>query len=136
MPVIGVRKFRPERLIQSADDYQQGLWLVRGTVVKAAEQPVVVTAGAIDADLEPSRHIALHRFPVPAACESLRRRGSDLRQDRTHSCSYLNRAGIEELPAQYCLFRIVVAVPPKEHHLVRIIRGRPGANLRRSTLTC
>jgi hypothetical protein len=39
------------------------------------------------------------------------------------------------LPTRYCLFRIVVAVPAKEHNLVRIIRGRSGANLRRSALT-
>jgi hypothetical protein len=71
----------------------------------------------------------------PASCESLRRRGSDLCQDRTHRCSHLNRAGIEELSTRYSLFWIVVAVPAKEHHLVRIIGGRSGANLRRSALT-
>jgi hypothetical protein len=40
------------------------------------------------------------------------------------------------LPARYCLFRVIVAMPAKERNLVRIVRGRPGANLRRSTLMC
>jgi hypothetical protein len=35
---------------------------------------------------------------------------------------------------RYWLSRIVVVVLAEEHHLVRIIRGRPGANLRYSRL--
>jgi hypothetical protein len=38
------------------------------------------------------------------------------------------------LPAWYCLFRIVVAVSAEEYDLVRIVRGRSGANLWRSAL--
>jgi len=51
VPVVGARQFSPEWLVQPADDDQQGLLPVLSVVVQAAEHPVMVTAGTIDADL-------------------------------------------------------------------------------------
>jgi len=94
-----------------------------------------MTAGTIDADLEPSGHIALHRLPVPASRESLRRRRCDPGQDRSHRRSHLDRACVEKFPARYCLSRVVIAGAAEERHLVRVIRGRPCANMRRNRPT-
>jgi hypothetical protein len=132
LPVVGVSQLRPEWLVQTADDHQQGLWPVAGVVVQVAEQPVVMTPGTIDADLEPSRHVALHGLPVSAARKSLRGSRRNLGQYRSHCRSNLNRAGIEKFSARYRLTLIIIAVPTKEHHLVRVIRRRPNANLRRA----
>jgi hypothetical protein len=81
----------------------------------------VVAAGAVDADLEPASHVALHRFPVATTRESLRRRCRDLGQDCSHSRSHLNRTGVKEFPARCRTSGIVIAVPAEKRNIVRII---------------
>ena len=68
MPVVGIGKLGPEWLVQSADNDQQGFRTACGVVVQAAEQPVMMTAGTIDTDLDHrviSPFIA-SQYPPPA----------------------------------------------------------------------
>lgn len=66
-------------------------------VVQSAEEPVMMTSRTIDTHLEPSRHVALHRLPIAAACEPFRRGGSDLHQDCAHGRTHLHRARVKKV---------------------------------------
>jgi hypothetical protein len=82
----------------------------------------MMTPGTVNADLEPTGHFALHRLPVTTSGESLRRRGSDLDQNRSHRRPYLKRAGIQEFPSRYCLVLSIVLMAAEKRNIVRIVR--------------
>jgi hypothetical protein len=133
MLIIGVGQLTLKRLVQSADDNQQRLRPVFRGVVETAEQSVMVTPGSVDTDLEPSRHRALHCFPVTTTRESLRRCGRNLRQNRAHGRPHLDWAGIQKLLPKYSLARVVFTMSAKVSNVVRVIRRWPGANRRCGT---
>lgn len=69
--VFRIRQRRPERLVAAVDHDQE--WLVDAlrVVVEQTEQPVMMSTWPVDAELEPARHVALHRLPVATAREPL-----------------------------------------------------------------
>jgi hypothetical protein len=95
--------------------------LITGIVVQAAEQPVMMTAGTVDTNLKPAGHTAFHRFPVSAACESLRWCCRDLNKDCPHGRLHLYRARAQEFSARCRTADIVIAVSAEKRNIVRII---------------
>ena len=76
------RQRRAERLVQSRDHYQHRLGPVSRVVVRQTVQPVVMSAGAVDAYLEPASHVAVHSFPVATTGEPFRWRRRHCDKDR------------------------------------------------------
>jgi hypothetical protein len=120
--VVRVRQLGAERLTQSADHHQQRLRQALRIAVETAEQTVMMALRTVDADLEASRHVALHRFPVTASREPLGRCRSHLDKYRAHGRPYLGRAGIEEVASRHWLVLGVVPMPSEERNIVRIVR--------------
>ena len=75
--------------------------------------------------LEPPGHVAVHRFPVPATGEPVRRRTGYCHEHGGELGSHGCRARSDEVPAGDCLGRIVVTMTLEVDDCVGIVATGP-----------
>ena len=106
----------------SVDDNQQRFVAPLRVVVEQAEQPVVPALRSVHTYLEEAGHLAVHRFPVAAARESLRRRSCDSAEHGRDLGPHVRRTSTKKQPARSGAVGIVLLMTPEVDDVMDVVR--------------